>query len=288
MRSCAALEGDCKLASVMGDVSLIGACGDLYLQANGDVRLSLSSLSGVEYNIQAAGDVLCTLPASAGLKIDLSSQASSIKIQLPDFKKNLEQENFSHLLGDGEISISIRAGGEISLTAEETVWGSEIPFMVDYGEQIARQVENQISQQMEEVSQRLKQQMDHLNDDLNRVGMSPEEAQRIVDQAMRLSERETNRAQEKMRRAQQKLERKLEEAQRKTEQKARAAERSGWQQSRRSWGRTWPTPPQSAQPAADPGGASEEERLMILRMLEEKKITIDEAENLLQALEDKS
>jgi len=33
-------------------------------------------------------------------------------------------------------------------------------------------------------------------------------------------------------------------------------------------------------------GASDEERLMILKMLQEKKITVDEAETLFKALED--
>lgn len=282
------LEGSCKIASIQGDAALLGSCGDLALQAGGDVRLNLSSLSGSAYTLQAGGDVTCLLPALSGLNLHLSSQAKSIQVHLADFNQDLDQEAFSYQIGDGGISLSIQAGGDIRLSASEAAWQGETLQMGEYGEQIARQVESQIGQQMQEVSNRLKDQMECLSKDLNRVGMTPADAQQIVDQAMRLSERETARAEEKIRRAQEKLERKFEEAQRKVEQKARSSERGGWTQSRRSWGRTWaspPQPPQPPQPPAVPPGASEEERLLILRMLEQKKITIDEAETLLQALE---
>jgi hypothetical protein len=48
-------------------------------------------------------------------------------------------------------------------------------------------------------------------------------------------------------------------------------------------------PEQPVQPMARKAGrkgASDEERLMILKMLQEKKITVDEAETLFKALED--
>ena len=83
-------------------------------------------------------------------------------------------------------------------------------------------------------------------------------------------------------------------ATRNAEEAARRAERHAERQARR-WGRTptppgpWvdfgakgvPTPP--GMPKSDP--VSEEERLAILKMLQEKKITAEQAEQLLQALE---
>ena len=46
-----------------------------------------------------------------------------------------------------------------------------------------------------------------------------------------------------------------------------------------------PTPPTPPAPPAPP--VSEEERMMILRMLEQKKISLEEADRLLAALENK-
>jgi hypothetical protein len=91
------------------------------------------------------------------------------------------------------------------------------------------------------------------------------------------------RAQEKMHRAQEKLDRKIVAAQRKVELKARAAER---RQRSQSSGESWSysgSAPTAAKPSKAP--ASDEERLMILRMLEQKKISLEEAEELLAAIE---
>ena len=83
-----------------------------------------------------------------------------------------------------------------------------------------------------------------------------------------------------MRRTQERMEHKLNAAQRKLEQKKRAAGRHP------HWGApTPPVPPIPPTPPSEP--VSEEERMMILRMLEQKKIGLDDAEKLLSALEGK-
>ncbi len=292
------VEGDCELSQVLGDAEVQDVEGNLTLAANGDARLRLNVMLGSTYNIQALGDVVCSLPQEADLKASLSSGGKSIKVRLPDNTNNYRQEQVEFVLGSGEIALTIRAGGDISLLGEDAGWeGGPLPSP-DFSQQIARQVEAQIGSQMEEITRRMHEQMSHLSDTLGRVGMSPDETQRVIDLAMQASEREANRAQEKMRRAQEKLERKLEATQRRAEQKAQSAERNSWTRARHTWGHgshtlkvdlsassTPSTPPASAAPAAEP--VSEEERLMILRMLEQKKISMEEADRLLSALEGK-
>ena len=292
------VEGDCELTQVLGDAEVQDVEGNLTLAANGDARLRLNVMMGSTYNIQALGDVVCSLPQEADLKASLNSRGKSIKVRLPDNSNNYRQEQVEFVLGGGEIALTIRAGGDIALLGEDTGWGGSTPPPPDYSQQIARQVEAQIGSQMEEVTRRMNEQMSHLSDTLGRVGMSPDETQRIIDLAMQASERETTRAQEKMRRAQEKLERKLEATQRRAEQKAQTAERNSWTRARHTWGHgqhtlkvdlsasaSPSTPPTSAAPAQEP--VSEEERLMILRMLEQKKISMEEADRLLSALEGK-
>ena len=55
---------------------------------------------------------------------------------------------------------------------------------------------------------------------------------------------------------------------------------------RRTYSRTWQYPPANSAKRAKPktGGASEEERLTILRMVSEGKISVEQAEQLLAAL----
>lgn len=289
------VEGSVHLGQVQGNLTLQSVRGEVRAKANGDARLLLSSLEGENYQVTAQGDVQCSLPVGAGLRLSLLSRACSIQVDLPPQPRRYDQERVELELGDGSVEFRIEAGGEVVLTAleggRETGWKPGSPQMADYNEQIARQVEAQISQQMEEVTRHIQAQMDQLSETLSRTGFSPEDSERIIEQAMRMSERETARAQEKMRRAQEKLERKLEETQRKAELRARAAERSNWTRPRHTWGRSWTPQPPSMSPApgteppAEP--VSEEERLMILRMLEQKKISLEEAESLLSALEDR-
>jgi len=77
---------------------------------------------------------------------------------------------------------------------------------------------------------------------------------------------------------------KVEDAMRKVEEKIRAAERRsrhmGWQTNPGSSGKA------ASQPPVQP--VSAEEQMAVLRLLQEKKITIEEAETLLAALEGKS
>jgi len=288
------VEGDVQIRQVQGDLALQSVSGAIKAEANGEVRLQLNALNGAAYEVKARGDVQCHLPAEAGLRLNLRSRKRSIKISLPPQPRRYDQEELELELGDGTVDFRIEAGGDILLAPmmadHRADWEPGSPQLADYNEQITRQVEAQIGQQMEEVTRRMQAQMENLSEMLSRTGFSPEDSERIIEQALRMSERETARAQEKIRRAQEKLERKLEETQRKAELQARAAERRNWTRSRHTWGRNWTANPSGAPSAPAPEPApepvSEEERLMILRMLEQKKISLEEADSLLAALED--
>jgi DNA-binding transcriptional MerR regulator len=136
---------------------------------------------------------------------------------------------------------------------------------------------------MEMMNRQLNEQMASLTASISRAGLSPEETERIMQRARERSERANAQTQEKVRRAQEKLERKLETARRKEEQRGQQSG-GGARYGRSAWQFNFPpTPP--APPAKE--SVSDVERLTILRMLEQKKITIDEAEQLLSALEGK-
>jgi len=282
------LEGTIHLDLVNGNLNLQQDQGSLNVVVKGDARIRLDDLSRSENRIEADGDVRCSVPADAGLKLSLTSNGESISLNIPGYFKNYNQNRLEVEIGGGGTMLEIIAGGDIRVEPNEPGLGADSQFTTDFGEEIARQVQSQIGQQMEEVSQRLKAQMERLSGDLNKIGMAPEETQRIIEQAMRTSERETARAQEKMRRAQEKLERKLDDARRKVEQKARATENRNWARSRHSWGREPFVPPAPQKSAGvSKTEVTEEERLMVLQMLEQKKISLEEADALLSALEGK-
>jgi hypothetical protein len=120
---------------------------------------------------------------------------------------------------------------------------------------------------------------------LSAAKLSEDQARRIEDRAREASERATARATERIRRAQSRLEQKLAAAQRRIEYKSQARERAS-HHGHHAWTFNIPSPPTPGVAPSEP--VSEDERMMILHMLEEKKISMEEAELLLSALEGKS
>jgi hypothetical protein len=285
------VNGDLALDEVSGNLDAQNVEGSLNASAGGNARLRLPALTGGAYNIRAAGNIYCYLPEDANLRIQMSSDGGVIKVRTSQSSKTYQQSDYQMALGAGEVPMSLHSGGAIYLFVERPGWpeggpqaGGFAALPDDFGQQVAHQVETQIQQQMDEMTRRINEQMERLSDRLGRAGFSPEETERIVGQALGAGEQASARAQEKMRRAQEKLERKLEAHRRRGEARNPAA--SDRRSRRQSWGFEWPAPPAPPAPATPPRpSVSEDERLLILRMLEQKKITLEEADRLLSALE---
>jgi hypothetical protein len=205
----------------------------------------------------------------------------------------VQAEHYELTLGDGRTEMRLACSGNISLSVQSGGFGSaenesqfdaEVAGMsAEFSQQISRQIESQIEAQMESITRQLNEQMSYLSSTINNTGLTPEETEKIMERAREESERATERAQERIRLAQEKMERKLEAARRRAEMKAEAAQRKSQPYGRSSWNVQW-----SAPQAAPVEPVSDEERLMILKMLEQKKITPEEAEQLLASLEGKA
>lgn len=283
------LQGALAIEAVMGNLDLRDVEGDIRAACEGNARLRLSSISGGRYEIQAAGNIHCRIPEDASLRLEIRSAGEMISLKLPGGSQVYRQENFSQVLGSGEAILEIAAGGSVYLSVREAGGEEDEPpagfegfsrLPDDLGEKIGRQVEAQIEAQMEMMNRQLNEQMAHLNAAIDRAGLSAEESERIIQRARERSERAAAQAQEKVRRAQEQIERKIESTRRREEQR------------NQSWGARFgrgafhvnfpPTPPVPPKEAV-----SNEERLVILRMLEQKKISLEDAEQLLAALEGK-
>jgi hypothetical protein len=219
------------------------------------------------------------------VKIDKASRAT---IQVA--RVNLTETGkfpYQITLGDGDASLGFSADGNVGLVGRAPDW--EMPEDLGAGfsrsfegftQDIGEQFEHQISAQMEMMEKQLNDQLENLNEALGTAGLSAEQLRRTRE----ASARATARAHEKMQRAQEKIRRKIEFAQRRAEHQARSAERRAQPRERRSWGFEWP----GARPETGSEPVSDEERLMILKMLEQKKISPEEADQLLAALEGKT
>jgi hypothetical protein len=160
-------------------------------------------------------------------------------------------------LGEGKAELILRARGDLAISERGDTWGPA--------------VETEFESAMENWAQQFEAQM--------------------ADMQRKLEERLANipyvDGEQVARRAQEAAERARRQAERATERARMRAERAGRKQEHRGHGTRWTwSPPQPPKPPAEP--ISDAERMAILKMVQDKKITADEAAKLLAALEGQS
>lgn len=284
------IQGGLEMTQISGNLDVRDAEGDLRLTVGGNARLNLCQLLGTQYRVSAGGNLHIQLPEENDLQATFTSGSGRIEVVAADRRKLVKSSRHELTLGDGTAQMELIAGGNIHFSCEEGRWegiddlDAELETAFEglseaFRQNLTAQIENQIDSHVEMINEKLS----HLDDSLAQSGMSQEEIERLRRRAQDAAEKASSRAEEQMRRAQEKMERKLAAAQRKAELRARAAERrrgahrAGPESFSWSRSRTEPSAPAS----------SEEERLLILSMLGEKKITVEQAEKLLAALEGK-
>ncbi len=252
--------GDASLKTINGDLSLKDGYRDVNLKnlggrtavgnARGDIRLQ-GGLSAADHVLTAEGDIVVRWPVDAPLM--LVARAPRIQNRLPLVDVVEEEGMLSGRLEDGKTSLTLTAGGRISLKDVQMIdskWGvgddvdmeMEFAFDADFaglGERISAQVRDQVERVTRDIETRF----------------GPDYAQQMAERVARRAERAAERAE-------------------------RAASRARAPQA--------PPPPPSPGAPPPPAGksASPEEQLKILKMVEQGKITPDEANILLKALEE--
>jgi hypothetical protein len=166
--------------------------------------------------------------------------------------------------GAGEAQVTLRAGGDLSLRLAGGAAGEEVA--AGWSESLGEQIEAQIAAHLGELN------LDHLVH--HEVEKALHQAEKEIAKAQQRIERETARAEERAQRAQEKAAR---AAQRVQERMARRARKWGAPSGEGFFGRP--------EPARRAPKVPEEEQLAVLRMLQEGKISTEQAEQLLKALE---
>ncbi len=269
--------GDADLRELDGALSLKNVGGDLVgrdLEAGADVTHvgGDASLQAVfagphTYRIQAGGDG--TLRALPGSNAAFALRAGGA-IRVKGLAGDASGGEWRGTLGSGEAKVELTAGGSVKLRAlGEDVQDEDFPFFDFCG------MGAMMDWDMGDMGARIQQ---YVADKLGKIDFEAI-AHREADRARRHMEREMERAR-----------RQREKAQRKAEQRGPGRPRGPWhfewemrrgapsqgEAARSSAGRPEPAEPR------EPAG--EEERLAVLKMLAEGKISASEAEALLRAL----
>jgi len=281
LRGCAgnfqanSVGGDASLHEIKGEVEItVGA--DLYLRgAEGNVRARVGSDAavylhpqpGMEVTLQAGSDILLRLPARANVELDLQGcDDESIRVDLPGAEPVEIGMARKVVMGSGGARIKATAGAEVIVTSRNEEWenvaefdplGREGPFAPGEFPGLSSELHERISRRVEEATRR------------------------ALEKSMRAQEQSDR------------VQRRVEAAMRRAEEKMRSAERRSMHMGIKvgRFGTTFdrpitpPIPSAPPRPPAEP--VTDEERLTILKMLQEKKISLQEAEKLLAALDGK-
>ena len=219
----------------------------------------MASPSGDEVVLKAGGDIHLHVPLDMDARLDLSSGAADIRIHVKDQKVSVEQEDYVFSMGMGARSVRARAGGDIVVSDE--------PFDVD---RIAHDFEHMEA---------------HWSGWSSRHNPA-EHFQDLEHRIRRQTERATHRAEERVKAAMERVER---QSRFREQAFGKLGSLIGFAaQARQPEPPVPPTPPMPTGMPTEMEGSSQvtnDERMLVLKMLQEHKITVDEAENLLAALE---
>ncbi len=252
------VEGMLTVDQVGSDLKAEGLQGGMAAeQVGADVWLGPPFSPGTTYRLNAGSDLRLRLPADASLRLALRA-GGGVRSNLPDLALEEVEGEIRGVLGAGEASLEAQVGGRISLRPLEPEEGLAEELSFDFVadlEGLGAQIEASIAGAMAEMEVRLEESLGRL--DVKKIRLGAEQAK---ERALRKAER----AAEKMRRA----------AEREAERSRLRAERA-----ERRWQRASGRKPRSRREPV-----TSEEQLRVLRLVEEGKVTPEEAADLLAAL----
>jgi len=270
------VDGQFAAKAIGGSLHLQQVSGGISARVDGDAVLRFSPVSWQAYDVDAGGRIRCQLPEDVSAMINIVSGAQRIEIKRTHEKEVIRVGEHVLALGDGEATINFSAGNRVTIENDIPIIDLDRTFDInlDFGdigefgamaEEIAQNVGFQIEAQLDMLGEQLETQLSGLALSANLAGLSEEKARRIEEKMKRASQRAAQRAEQAAERMKANLDRKLAYAQRKAARKAYV---------HRSHNDQVETEP-----------VSEQERMLILKMLEEDKNNVEQADRLLSSLE---
>ncbi|MCC7358591.1 MAG: hypothetical protein IT317_03890 [Anaerolineales bacterium] len=303
------VQGDLAVEHVGGDLFLRDVEGGVQAAAGGDVSLNVDFRPGQVYQVQTNSDLTCRADPAADALFDATA-GGDLNVNLPGAQIEGNGRHKRVRLGGGDPAVTLKAGGDLNLSGAASSgeslddfgdrFGEDFGVMADeFAAQIETTIETQIESQLADFERQLNEKLAGLN-----TGTVHLKAEELAAKARRVAERQAEQAKRRLERQGETARRHAEAAQRRAEQQAERARRQAEAAQRRAEvftrrsrsGSTWsvgfaagprpPAPPAPPNPPAPPAApVSDEERMTILRMVEQGKISVEDAEKLLAALE---
>ena len=239
--------------SIGGDVRVLQVSGEVNLSAGGDAEVEFNTAQLPKAVVNAGGDVRLVVPKDAQGQLEMHSKGNSIRVRAAGQEGDWEEsDQLSLPLGEGGNVLQIIAGGDIVVTDEATlavdfdeVFEDSVNDWRTFGADLEKQIRESIGNSM-----------NHVKWATRSASLSAEKARAKIEKAMG----------------------KLESNGVMIDHTGVNVERNG-----KHVGISFGTPVErQPKPITK---STDEELLLVLKMLQEKKITAEEADQLLSALD---
>jgi hypothetical protein len=257
--------GNLNIANVFGDCSLVNLGGNCTVHVTDDIRIK-GDLAQGEHYFSADSTISFHWPAGKPVALNASAPKIRNRIAFDDNSATEAEGVFKGVIGTDGPVIHLDAGEKITMretgskSESANGWG-EFQFefdttgWADFGQMISQEV----NAKMESFSAKINEQFGP-----DFAAQMESHAQRAADQAQRAAEKAMRKAEQAMHKAERNTQREA----------ARAEQRNAYRS-------TPPPPPKAPSP---PKTDTRAEQMKILKMLEAGKISLDDANKLLEAL----
>jgi hypothetical protein len=195
-------------ADIGGDAELAALAGDVQLRSGGDLDLDLQQFGSQPVYLHTGGDITVHVPADINAVLNISSAAHEIRVSLAGKNRDYEQDVLRTQLGQGGGELSISAGGDVHVTDVpmkyddlkerladlEEDWQDRLEDIEDEeehplgefdsvdeegtyfrgdGDDIGRQINERVSQAMQRVEEAMRRMNDRLGQKGGRFGGMP-------------------------------------------------------------------------------------------------------------------
>ncbi|MGL4649517.1 MAG: SHOCT-like domain-containing protein, partial [Caldilineaceae bacterium] len=275
------VAGNLTVENVADDLNVSNVRGSVRVSAADDISLRLIVQPGFTYSAQAGSDLVCRIQSDAAVLVDLGA-GEDLHVRRLVLPEPLKGKRARFALNGGEgATLTLVAGNDLSLVGlsleELGDLGADLSF--DIGLRAAEFVQQFASQFEAQVGAIAKQ----MDEKITNLGNTEEVATRIQERILAAARKAEEKITEAMKR--------METRQREADKRQASAPWAG------GWNASWtaapssqrpmrppepPAPPAPPAPSAPP--VTEQERMSVLKMVSEGKISVEQAEKLRAAL----
>ncbi len=257
--------------AVGGDIFLQGVSGSLNLVAGGDVVIQLTSSTPAAVTVTTGGDVRILVTTECNAQLELHAEGSSIRLDACGQRGEWDEEQVSIPLGEGGNVVRVKAGGDIIINDHDDIDGDfqtrfddAFENWEDFGLDLEKQIRESVAAATEGIQWA----------NLGAAGAS-EKARLKIEKAMRKLDEKGVRLSEHG----------IHVERPEKNGKSISIDSKGIHLGEKGKVVGFTYPGESVSTPKTGSKATDEERVIVLKMLQEKKITLEEAEKLLSALE---